>query len=235
MIKIEKYEKSHKTQNKLPSVEKTSIATLSADNEQLKKKNKTIQQQVSVHFFFFLFIFINLKKKKYTNMMKEKSTMSEANNALKDENEKMKKEIENLKKQSANARTPELSAEKNVFASANTPAGESNNVENQKLKDEVKKLKEDISNTQKELSMKVSQTAQFNNMKKILVTKNNQIKEFRDKLNEFLNYFFNSVAYFLFILKQKLKKTFVSHFSDMKRENHHNLTKTKTFILFEIF
>lgn len=53
------------------------------------------------------------------------------------------------------------------------------------LQDTIEKLKGDLKVAQKEASAKVNDSQQFKNMKKILSSKNEQMKELRDRLSKY--------------------------------------------------
>ncbi|KAL9654603.1 hypothetical protein ABK040_006665 [Willaertia magna] len=149
------------TANKLPSLKPTGEDSLKLkrDNENLKDKLTSLN-------------------KTYMEMMKEKTEINTELMKAKDMIKCLEDKIENLSKQE-----PVLIKEPSEpVVVVDNEKIEKLEKENDTLSEEIKRLNAELQRTEKELNSKVNQTSQFQNLMSIVKTKNEELKELREKL-----------------------------------------------------
>lgn len=142
------------------------------ENEQLREKLSAVQ-------------------KHHTQMMTEKSTIASQLRQTQDElkewkesNEELKRKLERLSQQTS-AKEEQLKELSSSMKSETTVLDDKIQgilLENNRLQNELAEEKDRMKKLERELTGKINDTTQFKNMKKILISKNDVIKELRGQL-----------------------------------------------------
>ncbi|KAG2389019.1 hypothetical protein C9374_014419 [Naegleria lovaniensis] len=163
--------------NKLPS-----LKTNSEDILKLKKENDSMREQLTT------------LQKSYNEMMKEKTEITNQYNTVNDELKKLKnklqgthdpndeKELEELRNKVSHLNS--IIKSQNEELEKTQVKASQNEQKVLQLEHERDAIKKDLVTAQNELTLKVNQTSQFQNMMTIVKNKNEELKELRDKLKQ---------------------------------------------------